>query len=507
MWTPETRLDRGAEVIVVGSGLSGLAVASELVAASVRDVLVLEAGTYDRAQPNPSLHTWPGRPAWVTVTPPHYLAPGHTPDPRSSANPLSSQWRGVGGRSLDWHGVVLRIEDYALGDTCWPQVTRDKLLGCHGHVGMYEQVEDELARWRVATPEWRAGAQRQDEADDALVQLLTTAAGLTARPVPQAVRYSAAAGVPRRVYTPLDRFLEQSGPSGKTPRIASGLSAVAVLTTRGAASGVLVYNSVLGRCTELHSSTVVLAAGTIENTRLVAQLRPDRQPARYDGLNDHLTQGFVAPIRVDSVPHALRSGAFVLLARDAERRCNVFARLHGGPAAAGMMLLDVWALGEQIRSPASHVTVTPPPGSAHGPWSTAVAASLSDDDVRVLSGERDLLASVWARLAGTFGTKPVPLHFADFLTAPRPFHIVRDEALSSRLPLPLTYAWPLGAGDHEGGTLPLGSLLDSAGTVSEADGVFVTGPATFPRSGAANPSLTTLALARLTARSVCARRV
>ncbi|KZS69055.1 hypothetical protein A4G26_07715 [Mycobacterium kansasii] len=62
-----------------------------------------------------------------------------------------------------------------------------------------------------------------------------------------------------------------------------------------------------------------------------------------------------------------------------------------------------------------------------------------------------------------------------------------------------------GSVDHEAGTPPLGGEhVNPAGRVPPAAGAYVIGPATFPRSGAANPSLTTLTLARHTARTLAA---
>lgn len=476
-------------MIVAGSGLSGLTVATELVAAGLRDVLLIEAGSG-------------GSVPWSTATPPHYVS--------TTENPLAaSQRHGIGGRSRYWHGVVLRIEDYAINDPCWPATTRRLLLGNPEHTGLYAEVEDELARWSVATSELRASASRSAEADNAFIEMLIGATGLPVQSVPQAVRYSAEAPA-RRAFTPLERFREQgaqldwrAGGSTKRPRIASNLTVLDVLTERGAASGVLVHDVAANQQLALHAPIVVLAAGTIENTRLVGQLRAGGEAAHYDGLNDHLTLGFVARVPIDKIPLAARAGGFALLVRSSEKRCNVFARLHDGRLADDTMLLDVWALGEQTRSPHNSVSLSRSPDAARQ-WSATVTAGLSDDDVAVLNGERELLSSVWSSIAGSFAIEQSTLAFTDFFTAPRSFHAARDEALSSPARAALTYAWPLGAGDHEGGTLPLGSLLGTGGVLRAIDGVFVTGPATFPRAGAANPSLTTLALARLTARTICA---
>lgn len=498
----------GTEIIIVGSGLSGLTVANELMAFGVRDIMVVESGPPEGVRQSSPRNVGTACPAWSARTPPHYEWCRAEIQQGAAQSPTG---RGVGGRSLHWHGVLLRIEDYAIDDPCWPARTRARLQGMGEGSGLYDQIEDEIAQWRAATPQSRAAAVKQDAADAAFGELLTAATGSSARPVPQAVRYSASGG-PRRVYTPLDRFREQGGEvggasrlvelSGHMPAIMSDMTAVAVLATAGAASGVLIHDTRLNRYRELHAPTVILAAGTIENTRLVAQLRETGGPVRFDGLNDHLTQGFVARVPGSACHPAVRSGAFALVSRNRRHRCNIFARLHAGDFPGETMLLDVWALGEQTRSSANHVEIGPMDGGSGRPWSTVVTAGLSADDVRVLEGERELLAGVWEGLAAALGIHGETLRFGDFFAGAQPFQAARHQAVSAPVGRPLTYAWPLGAGDHEGGTLPLGSLLDDAGAVREVDGIFVTGPSTFPRAGAANPSLTTLALARLTAQAV-----
>ena len=58
-----------------------------------------------------------------------------------------------------------------------------------------------------------------------------------------------------------------------------------------------------------------------------------------------------------------------------------------------------------------------------------------------------------------------------------------------------TYSFPIGSEQHEAGTLHLGgALLDERAKERAVGGLYVTGPATFPRTGAANPALTILAL-------------
>ena len=64
---------------------------------------------------------------------------------------------------------------------------------------------------------------------------------------------------------------------------------------------------------------------------------------------------------------------------------------------------------------------------------------------------------------------------------------------------------PLGAVDHEAGTLALSAVVEEDGELAKGSGIFVVGPATFPRSGAANPSLTILALAARSAAAIAER--
>jgi len=59
------------------------------------------------------------------------------------------------------------------------------------------------------------------------------------------------------------------------------------------------------------------------------------------------------------------------------------------------------------------------------------------------------------------------------------------------------YRERMGDLDHESGGLPLGvGLVDAVGRLAGHDNLYAAGTVLFPRAGAANPSLTTLTLAR-----------
>lgn len=73
-------------------------------------------------------------------------------------------------------------------------------------------------------------------------------------------------------------------------------------------------------------------------------------------------------------------------------------------------------------------------------------------------------------------------------------------------PEPIAWSGPLGSEYHESGTLPLGDVVDDDLAVRGITGLYAAGPCVYPRQGAANPSLTTLALSRRLAAHLAAGR-
>ncbi|MCV7116735.1 FAD-binding protein, partial [Mycobacterium nebraskense] len=251
-----------ADVVVVGAGLSGLECASAIVAGGVDDVLVVETGGAHAGTAGAA----PLR--WGSTAPPHYSWDGRTSV--------------VGGRSLSWHGVVLRLEAWALADQAWPDPARSALRGqSAGAVGLYDQVERDLA-------DWAGGSLTPDRRGEGRL------AGVLAsgRAVPQAVRPDGNGGW--RAYTPLDRCMHWTAPGERAgrPRLRAGCQVLNVVTRAGRVTGVRVRDMCTGDVEAVATRTVVLAAGTLDNTRLVAQLAGADRPPAFTGLNDHLVQGF-----------------------------------------------------------------------------------------------------------------------------------------------------------------------------------------------------------------------
>lgn len=459
----------GADVVVIGAGLSGLELARTVVAAGVNDVLVLDAGG------QPGVATVPAE-TWRTTAPPHYS--------------IAAAPEEVGGRSLRWHGVVLRLEDWAL-DASWPVLLRTALTGADpapGAPSLYAEVERDLTAWAGGPLAGREGGETPE--------LSIAALGPSARPVPVATRPESD-GV-ARAYTPMAECAEWlRRPEGsRLPRIRPGCRAVELVLDAGRVSGVRVATA--GTTEVVSAGAVVLAAGTLENTRLMSRLPELDGGVEFTGLNDHLVQGFLVRLPAGAAGRG-PLGDSLRYAAEPACRSNVFARVRPWPTDNGV-LVDVWAMGEQVRSAESRLSF--PPGSRPA----TVIPGLAAADHEVLARQRQLLGRAWSAVASAVGGGGgCRLRFPDFRTAPRPFTTALAQVGSAPDRTPVSYAWPLGSVDHEAGTLPLGGeQVDAAGRVRLAAGAYVAGPSTFPRSGAANPSLTTLALARHTARTLAA---
>ncbi|GAU67184.1 putative flavin-containing monooxygenase [Streptomyces sp. NBRC 110611] len=436
------------DTAVIGAGMAGAAVAAELELAG-RDYKLLEAGPHRGrahiAADEDSAHL--ADPAQDPSFAPFLAQPG------ALYGPLSGYRRRVGGRSLYWRGICLRVEDDVLRE--WPDEVRRALLGTGDDPGLYAHIEAALRTWCGGIQLTQARTTTEAEMVKELAGL-----GYPAVPTPRAIR---TLGQGRwEAYSPVTDLPSE--------RILAGHRVSAVRKRPGG------YSLVLddGDGPALAARHVVLCAGTVGNIELVDGLLHGRgrEPRRYS-LVDHVACGMLV---VDSHGRHEAMESSVYAGFDAPSRSNLIVerQRHGEG-----VLLDAWAMGEQppeatstvLAGDATSVTLEP-------------AARAALDAVR--RDQRHLLGELARRTGLT--------------TRFREEYVSFDEALARAEAEPgtaVSYDATIGELDHESGGLPLdGEHVDVNGQLREAPEVAVAGPCLFPRAGAANPSLTTLALAR-----------
>jgi hypothetical protein len=480
---PSDDLPSEADVVIVGSGMAGLAVAAEIGRRGGLDALVLESGpdaghehTRMVFDEETALRRWLDPDSDASFWRPYRTSgPGYLG--------LSGLRRRVGGRSLYWGGVMLPIEGWALRGGEWPApVVADLVRGWDGGASLYARVSAEVAAWAGEAGGVRPGADGLTFGDYAFT------------PAPRAVRH---AGAGRwAAYTPLSRWNGcADGTGGSSVPIFPGCH---VLGVKAGAAGVLGVQLRRGPdVVEIRAPRVVLAAGTIENSRLALQALTDcgaaaRQP-RLCGLVDKIAHGFTATFDQAKVPPAVadaaRKGQLYYLPAQEKLRSNHFLQLYLNEL--GTIVLDTWLMGEQVSGEAGQVCCDP---AAEWPWRTRVIAALSPADLRLCTLQQTELARLWDCISDALGIWRSPLRFSREYGSPD----LRDRLLAPRgahgQTAAQTYSFPLGAEQHEAGTTPLGTMLDDTHQFRQVPGLFAAGPSSFARTGAANPSMTILAL-------------
>ncbi|BCJ39688.1 oxidoreductase [Actinoplanes ianthinogenes] len=475
-----------ARVVIVGGGFAGLETARHLAEAGVDDILVVEGGpvgdlvhTNVAHDPDTAVEMWldPERD-------PYHRRPWSSDSDRHFAGNAGIRAR-LGGRSLYWYGVTLPIDSWALDEQHWPAAVADDLTrSWRGGPSLYERVAGDLGlTWADGTIASTGQAQR--------------VGGFTLRPTPRASR--AHPGRPGRwsAYSPLDHWRDPAtGAVGEPPagvRFLLDSPVQRVLLRDGRAAGIVVDDRRTGRPATVTAETVVLCAGTVENSRLAIQALTTATgaPPRLGGLADHLAQGFFVRIDARRTPRPLpvRPGSYYLPVPEA--RSILFLSLWR--VSRDELMLDVKINGELPPDPESQVACLP---SAGHPWPTTVRSTVSTAGRAVVAAQQEVLADVWAAVAGAFGLAGEPA-FGSY-DEPRLGNTAVLPRYREQYPIGVPQPWcsALGAEDHEGGTLPLGGVLTENHEFARIAGLYAGGPATFPRIGAANPSLTTMALSR-----------
>jgi choline dehydrogenase-like flavoprotein len=478
-------LPEGIRVLIVGGGFAGLEIAAQLDRHGVDGVLIIEGGPADDLRhTNVTLDPETAAERWLDPRDDPY----HRRPWTSAALPHFAGNAGIrarlGGRSLYWYGVTLPLEDWALDRAYWPRsVVRDLVEEWRTGPSLYERVAADLG-----VP-WADGTTVGDGEPRSL-------GGYRLRPTPRATRAHADVRGRWSAYSPLDHWRSpDTGALVDGPAGVSVLTETQVLRVReddGRVAGVVVADAAGGE-RRIDADVVVLCAGTVENSRLAIQARYAAAGVapRLGGLADHIAQGFFVRIDAASAPRPLpvRPGSYYLPCPEA--RSNLFLSLWR--VSREEIMLDVKINGEQPPDPDSVVECRP---DTAFPWATSVRAHVSDEARDVIAAQRVVLDGVWAAVAEAFGLAG-SLSFGAYEDPPLT-NVAVLPGNRDRWPMnePLTWASPLGAEDHEGGTLPLGGVLTDEHEFPEVRGLYAAGPATFSRIGAANPSLTTMALAR-----------
>lgn len=483
-------LPDSASIVIVGGGLAGLELAKELDRAGHPDVLVLEAGPADDLahinavnSPNKALRLWlePNtdpyfwRP-WVSKSVPHY-------------DRTAGLRRRLGGRSLYWHGVTLPIEPWALCEPWWPKaVVHDLTRAWQGGASLYERV-------RADMDQWCAGYRRLDK------ELAPLSVGsFQFVPTPRAVREAECESQRWGAYTPAEHWADDS--SRFTPRV-GGVRVVSAAEVLGVkidgriVRGVIVRQDRAGP-KEVSCAAAVLAAGTIENTRLAIQALHAAGVTSDDnltGLVDHIVQGFVAFLAPAEAPEKIRALALkdaFYYSSNAGTRSNLFIRVYFN--GVGAVVLDAWTMGEQLPSGEGVVQCV---ASGEWPWRVFVRAGLTRNDWDVVHGQRRELQNLWANLCDLVGRPVSTLEFPAFENPARMLENVLPELdITGPADQPVVWSGPLGSEYHEACTLPLGKIVDDGHQFVDVRGMYAVGPSIFPRPGAANPSMTSLALSK-----------
>lgn len=468
--------------------MAGLEVARELARQGVPSLLLEWGSSGDRRHYRATLDEREALDWW--------LEPEHDPCFRRPWSTTGSAFAGlaglrcrVGGRSLYWHGVTLPIEPWALQSGVWPgPVCRDLTESWDGGPSLYDRVVADLAAWvDPSRPDGLEHPGRIVVGDHVL------------RTTPQAVR-----GCPDgrwEAFSPLAEWPAPGSPAA--PRLVPDCRALGVLVDAGRVTGVRVRHG--GVVSDIRVGRVVLAAGTIENSRLAIQALTDAgalPEPRLTGLTDKISYGFsvtVEPARLEpDLAAAVRDGGFFVASCPPELRSNLFATVR--TASVGVGVLDIWLMGEQTPGEAGVVRCDPEPA---WPWPVTVDSGLGPEDRRLADAQQAELQRIWQLLRCSVPGAHPELVFDDFGSLDLPDRL-RGSGRPARPGAPLTYSFPLGSELHEASTTPLGGMLDDSHAFHEVAGLFASGPGSFPRTGAANPGLTVLALARRLARRLAA---
>lgn len=474
------------KILILGAGMSGLELAKHLNCRGIKDIVVIEAGPaddynhinaggeYERANEywkNEGSDKYSYR-SWHSLNEPHF-AKG------------TCLRRRVGGRSLYWHGVILPIEAETL--KFWPSnIAHDLTESWLGGPSLYTQVQSEMLAW----------ADKNHDIDYSL-QL----SGFEFKITPQVIRNINSSGG-WESYSPLS-YWKEDNQLRSNPKIIPGYEVMSLIVKNGHCIGAKLRHIGSNEVHTIFADKCVLALGTIENTRLAAQVLYDSGhliEEKITGLVDHIIQGFNVTFEYYKLSDMLRelieykSDTIFFCHSSAGERFNLFFTITQSDFG---IELEVWTMGEQIPSDHGYIFINR--NDENMPLS--IYSGLNNDDNVLIQKQRDELNIFWHGICENISIPFSPLVFEGGFTVHARtmgdvYHEFHSPSRVVHANKPVTWISPLGTENHESSTLPLGEILNENHEFDHIKNLYAVGPSTFPRPGAANPSLTTLALSR-----------
>ena len=384
----------------------------------------------------------------------------------------------LGGRSLCWHGVVLRIDDHALKK--WPDSLKNELIKKEG---LYDVIESELT-------EWKGGKLDQPNNQSEEHFLEGFARDNEWKIVPQVAKSYKKLG--RRVwnsYSPLTAWTKQDlsrYQNQDLPKIHPGCLVSSI--EKNTRNGVFTCHCTTRQYPDysIRAHHCVLAAGTLENTRLHSSILHGESNRVYPYLHDHYVHGALIRLPENKIKLLSKDDRIFVMKSYPSLRGNLFLEVHAD--FRNHPTLDLWWKSEQELTTKSFVEIKK---DNLGDTKGVIDSELAVKDMERISDQRGIIQAYLRSI----GIDEIDHFFGDYDNGvkflgnkQRGFYLNR-----------------LGTADHEAGTMPYGSVFDENGESVDISNLYLVGAAGFPASGYANPTLTVFCMARLVGRNICCK--